>query len=55
VIQDGKILDSNLRRERLTRTELAEEARMQQIGSLGEVSWAILEKSGQISFIQKQS
>jgi uncharacterized membrane protein YcaP (DUF421 family) len=55
VIQHGKILDSNLRRERLTRTELAEEARMQQIGSLEDVSWAILEKSGQISFIQKYS
>lgn len=55
VIQDGKILDSNLRRERLTRTELAEEGRMQQISSLEEVSWAILERSGQISFIQKQS
>jgi uncharacterized membrane protein YcaP (DUF421 family) len=34
VIQHGKILDSNLRRERDTRTELAEEARMQQVGSL---------------------
>jgi uncharacterized membrane protein YcaP (DUF421 family) len=55
VIQHGRILDSNLRRERLTRTELAEAARMQQIGSLEDVSWAILEKSGQISFIQKQS
>ncbi len=55
VIQDGKVLESNLKRERLTRAELAEEARMQQIGSLDEVSWAILEKSGQISFIQKQS
>jgi uncharacterized membrane protein YcaP (DUF421 family) len=55
VIQDGKVLDSNLRRERLTRAELAEEARMQQIGSLEDVSWAIREKSGQISFIQNQS
>jgi uncharacterized membrane protein YcaP (DUF421 family) len=54
VIQDGKVLDSNLRRERMTRAELAEEARMQQIGSLEDVSWAILEKSGQISFIQNQ-
>ncbi|MDX6507441.1 MAG: hypothetical protein QOG06_2085, partial [Gaiellaceae bacterium] len=49
------VLEGNLKRERLTRAELAEEARMQQIGSLDEVSWAILEKSGQISFIQKQS
>jgi uncharacterized membrane protein YcaP (DUF421 family) len=54
VIQDGKVLDTNLRRERMTRAELAEEARMQQIGSLEDVSWAILEKSGQISFIQSQ-
>ena len=53
VIQDGKVLDSNLRRERLTEEELAEEARGQQIGSLDEVSWAILETSGQISFIKK--
>ena len=33
---------------------LAEAARLQQIPSLQQVSWAILEKSGQISFIKKQ-
>jgi uncharacterized membrane protein YcaP (DUF421 family) len=53
VIQDGEVLENNLRRERLTREELAEAARLQQISSLKEVSWAILEKSGQISFIKK--
>jgi uncharacterized membrane protein YcaP (DUF421 family) len=53
VIQDGEVLENNLRRERLTRDELAEAARLQQISSLKEVSWAILEKSGQISFIKK--
>jgi uncharacterized membrane protein YcaP (DUF421 family) len=53
VIQDGKVLDKNLNRERLTREELAEAARLQQIPSLAQVSWAILEKSGQISFIEK--
>jgi uncharacterized membrane protein YcaP (DUF421 family) len=53
VIQDGKVLDKNLSRERLTRDELAEAARLQQIPSLEQVSWAILEKSGQISFIEK--
>ena len=53
VIQDGEVLERNLRRERLTRDELAEAARLQQISSLKEVSWAILEKSGQISFIKK--
>jgi uncharacterized membrane protein YcaP (DUF421 family) len=53
VIQEGKVLDANLRRERLTEEELAEEARIQQIASLDEVSWAILETSGKISFIKK--
>jgi uncharacterized membrane protein YcaP (DUF421 family) len=55
VIQDGKVLEKNLRRERLTRAELAEAARLEQIPSLQQVSWAILEKNGQISFIQKQT
>ena len=53
VIQDGEVLENNIRRERLTREELAEAARLQQISSLKDVSWAILEKSGQISFIKK--
>ena len=53
LIQGGNVLDANLRRERLTRSELAEQARLQQIGSLDQVSWAILEKTGQISFLQK--
>ncbi len=53
VMQDGTVLDKNLSRERLTRDELAEAARLQQIPSLEQVSWAILEKGGQISFIEK--
>jgi uncharacterized membrane protein YcaP (DUF421 family) len=55
VVQDGNVLEKNLRRERLTREELGEAARLQQIPSLQEVSWAILEKSGQISFIKKEN
>jgi len=55
VVQDGNVLEKNLRRERLAREELAEAARLQQIPSLQQVSWAILEKSGQISFITKQN
>jgi uncharacterized membrane protein YcaP (DUF421 family) len=55
LVQDGNIIDRNLSRERMTEEELAEEMRMSQIGSLDEVSWAILEASGKISFIKKQS
>jgi uncharacterized membrane protein YcaP (DUF421 family) len=53
MIQAGKVLDRNLKRERLTQEELAMEARLQQIDSLDKVEWAILEKGGQISFIEK--
>lgn len=53
MLQDGKVLEHNLKRERLTEEELAMEARLQQIESLDKVEWAILEKGGQISFITK--
>jgi uncharacterized membrane protein YcaP (DUF421 family) len=53
IVQDGKPIDSNLRRERLTVDEVAQEARLQQIASLDDVEWAVLEKTGQISFIKK--
>jgi uncharacterized membrane protein YcaP (DUF421 family) len=53
ILQDGKPIDANLKRERLTVEEVAQEARIQQIGSLDEVEWAVLERTGQISFIKK--
>jgi uncharacterized membrane protein YcaP (DUF421 family) len=53
VIQDGTVLQNNLKRERLTEDDVAEEMRMQQIGSFDEVQWAILETNGQISFVKK--
>jgi len=53
IVQDGKILDDNLMRERLTPDEIAEEMRLQQIASFDEVAWAIIETNGQISFIKK--
>ena len=43
-----------MRRERMTRQELEEQARLSQIVSLDDVRWAVLETSGQISFIPKQ-
>jgi uncharacterized membrane protein YcaP (DUF421 family) len=53
ILQDGKPIDANLKRERLTVEEVAQEARIQQIASLADVEWAVLETSGQISFIKK--
>src|SRR4029450_1560800 len=53
VVEKGKVVDHNLKRERMTEDESAEEMRQQQISSLDEVEWAILESNGSISFIKK--
>jgi uncharacterized membrane protein YcaP (DUF421 family) len=55
VVEHGKPLDRNLRRNRITLEELAAQARLQQIAHIDEVEWAVLETSGQISFIPKRS
>jgi uncharacterized membrane protein YcaP (DUF421 family) len=52
-IEDGNVIERNLRRNRLTPEEIAAEARFQQIDSLEQVRWAVLETSGKISFIKK--
>lgn len=53
LIEDGRLIERNMRRERLTPDDVAEEMRMQQIASFDDVQWAILERSGDISFIKK--
>lgn len=51
LIDDGAVIERNLRRERLTVSEVEAEARQQQIASLAQVRWAVLERNGRISFI----
>jgi uncharacterized membrane protein YcaP (DUF421 family) len=51
IVRDGKPIEPNLRRERVTLGEVEAEARAQQIGSLSGVRWAILETNGKISFL----
>lgn len=53
VVEHGRAVEKNLRAERLTLEEVASAARIQQIASLEEVDWAIVEPSGQISCIPK--
>jgi uncharacterized membrane protein YcaP (DUF421 family) len=53
LIEDGNVIDRNLRRHRLTQEEIAAEARFQQIDSFDRIRWAVLETSGKISFIEK--
>jgi uncharacterized membrane protein YcaP (DUF421 family) len=53
VIQDGKLLEQNLRRQRMTPDELAEEMRIQQIAKFADARWGILESNGFVSFGEK--
>jgi uncharacterized membrane protein YcaP (DUF421 family) len=54
ILEDGKPIEKNMRRERLTVQEIAEAARKESIAHLDEIRYAILETDGQISFIKKQ-
>jgi uncharacterized membrane protein YcaP (DUF421 family) len=53
VVEDGRPIDRNLARNRITREELAAAARREGIASLRDVRWAVLETGGSISFIEK--
>jgi uncharacterized membrane protein YcaP (DUF421 family) len=55
LVERGKLIEKNLRRERMTGGEVEGEMRLQQIGTLDDVEWGILERNGSISFIQKKS
>jgi uncharacterized membrane protein YcaP (DUF421 family) len=55
IIENGAFIERNLKRERLTVDDVSEEMRLQQITSLGEVQWAVLETSGRMSFVKKAS
>lgn len=54
LVEDGKPIERNLRRERIRIEELAEKMRGQQIASFDSVAWAVLESGGDISFIEKK-
>ena len=53
LVADGEVIDRNMARQRITREELLEQARLQQIASVEGIRWAVLETSGHISFIPK--
>jgi uncharacterized membrane protein YcaP (DUF421 family) len=55
LVENGRVLDRNMRRERITREELEAEGRQQQVTSIDEMRWAVLETSGRISIIPSSS
>jgi uncharacterized membrane protein YcaP (DUF421 family) len=54
LVQNGEAIDRNLKGERLTLDDVMEEARAQQLDSLDQVKWAVLESNGSISIIPMQ-
>jgi uncharacterized membrane protein YcaP (DUF421 family) len=53
IVQDGKLIERNMGRERLTEDEIAEEMRKQKIATVADVEWGIVESNGTMSFIPK--
>lgn len=54
IVRDGAPLERNLRRERLTIAEVQAAARKDQIASLSDVRFGVLETDGSISFITRE-
>ena len=55
IVADGRVIERNLRRQRMTVEELGAEARLAQIGSLEDVRYAVLETNGKVSFLTASS
>lgn len=54
LIRDGKVLEDNLRKERLSSDELMEELRKKNVFQLADVEFALMEGSGEINVLMKR-
>lgn len=54
LIKDGKIMEDNLKKERLTNEELMEQLRGKNAFKTAEVEFAIMEPNGQINVLMKK-
>jgi uncharacterized membrane protein YcaP (DUF421 family) len=55
LVEDGRVIEGNLRRERITEGELLMAARQSGFASLDDVRFAVLETNGKISFVHRSS
>lgn len=53
LIRDGELIESGMKRNRLTRPELESEMRLAGIAHVEDVAWGVLETNGKISFIAR--
>jgi uncharacterized membrane protein YcaP (DUF421 family) len=54
LVRDGRPIERNMRRERITLGDIQEQMRQSQLMSLDELEWAILEDDGKISCIPRK-
>jgi uncharacterized membrane protein YcaP (DUF421 family) len=54
LVEHGDVIEKNLKRHRITQEELAAAGRAQNIATLGDIRWAVLETNGQITFIKQE-
>ena len=52
LVQGGTLIERNLKRDRISLSEVEAEMRLAGIAHLKDVAWAILETNGKISFIE---
>jgi len=53
LIENGKIIEENMRKEMYTLNDLLEQLRINNVGNIADVEFAILETNGQLSVIPK--
>src|SRR3954470_234350 len=53
MVAGGRVIDANIRRQRMTVEEVLAEARLQSIGGLDEIEYAVLETNGRVSFLKR--
>jgi len=54
LVDNGKVIERNMRRERITMEDLEAESRQQQVTNIEKIRWAVLETSGRISIIPSE-
>lgn len=54
LIKDGKIMEDNLKKERVTTDELMDQLRRKQIFKVADVEFAVMESSGEINVLPKR-
>ncbi len=51
LVENGKMIERNMKRERITVEDIESEGRIQQVTDIADMRWAVLETNGQISII----